>query len=505
MKREFGHFGIVTLLFLLSLVPRLKNIQTGEYPAVIPHLQVLQVLKVWDREGGARHAYMPVQTWTNPNDKFITYFHRLQNAEGNNYYVSYPPFAFVLAYGFCQLPGQEISVLSITILNLLLQLLAAYCVFGMARQLFPEEKKGVFWPGIVAAALFIGNPASMRLYSQVYFSEAVGTTLLCVFFYFAIRLSRNPRSYASLAGTGISLFLLTYAEWVGIFAGLVFGIFWLVKAFRDRRFARALPVVFVAVAGALLLFAWQLDVVSRGDFYDTLEERYMARTGMREREQSVGDTVFKDGFWEWMASDLRVTFFAARWFLPVLLLITLCLRIFRRSGPLGIDRLSRILSGLVFAVLLLNFSVFFNFNVMHVYTWAKWGILLGLVGGYCAFVCMREPVLKGAVPVWLAALFVTDLLFYRGQEQKDAAPVYWEGLTEFIRQEARPDETVFMTGTLEGDPTFHLTYYTERNLVRVKNCEEAEDITRSLCRKKLVWFEFNEFEGSKIARHIELP
>ena len=74
MKRRLWHFGIVALLFLAGLAPRVKNIQTGGFPTVIPHLQVLQATQVWDEAGGARYAYLPVQTWTGPNDKFVTYF-----------------------------------------------------------------------------------------------------------------------------------------------------------------------------------------------------------------------------------------------------------------------------------------------------------------------------------------------------------------------------------------------------------------------------------------------
>ena len=507
MKRKIRHFGIVTLLFLLSLLPRVKNIQTGSYPTAIPHLQVLQTLRVWQTEGGRRYAYLPVQTWTNPNDKFVTYFERLQNTRGDNYYVSYPPFAFILAHGFCRVFGVALTVVSITVLNLLLLWLAACCMFGIARQLIPRrENEGVFWPGIAAAAVFMCNPASMRLFSQVYFSEAVGTALLCVFLYFAVWLTRMPRSKGALAGMVVSMFLLAYTEWVGLFAAAVFGIYWFVKAIKNKAFRLPVILLGVAVLAALLLFAYQLDVVTGGgDFIANIRERYMARTGMRAREKSVGDTVFKDGFWAWLLSNLRVTLFAARWFLPALLLGVWVYRR-RHREPLGIDSLSRTLFALILGTVALNFLVLFNFSMMHSYTWAKWGIPFGLVTGWCVYVLMVEARFKWVMPLIVLAFFATDLVFYYGFSSKDEAPDYWKELTAYIKTEARPNETIYVTTVSEEvDPVFHLTYYTGRNMANVPSIEEAERQATQLGRTHIVWFDFNQFESRKQAHHITLP
>lgn len=505
MKRNFRDFGIVGLLFLLSLLPRLKNIQTGEYPSVIPHLQVLQTLRVWQHDGPADHAYLPVQTWSNPNDKFITYFERLQNHRGDNYYVSYPPFAFELAYGFCRLTGSY-SVLSLTVLNLLLQWLGAWYIYLLVRVLLPRrEGEKRFWPGMAAAAVFLCNPAAMRLYSQLYFSEAVGTTLLCAFLYYAARLTRNPRSGRALAGMAVSLFLLVYTEWVGFFAAAVFGLFWFVKAFRHKVFFVPVLLAVLATLAAAGLFAYQLHVITGGgDFLANLQERYLARTGLRDKEQSVGDTVFKQGFWPWLANNFRVTLYGARWFVPVLLLGTWGY-IRRQKTASTVDRAAKALFGCVLLVVCLNFTALFNFSMMHSYTWAKWGIPLGLVAAWCVYRLGRSRAQMAAL-AFTALFFVTDLVFYYGFGSKDTAPVYWEQLTAFIKKEAGADETLFLTTVSEEiDPSFHLTYYTGRNLANVKNADEAKTRALALGRKKIVWFNFNQFEGRMEAHHIQLP
>lgn len=508
MKRRLSHFGIVTLLFLLSLIPRTKNIQTGDYPTVIPHLQVLQTIRVWETGGAAQYGYMPIQTWTNPNDKFITYFERLQNDRGDNYYVSYPPFAFILAHGFCQTFGLTPSVWSITLLNLLLQWVGALFAFGLARRLIPvREGGGLFWPGIAAAAVFICNPASMRLYSQVYFSESVGNTLLCVFFYFAVWVSQAPKSFAALAGMFTSLFLLVYTEWTGFFAVACFGAFWFVKSFRTAAFR--LPFL-LAVLGTLLpmaVFVYQLDYITGGsaDFVANIQERYMARTGMREREKSVGDTVFKDGFWDWLFSVFRVTLFAARWFVPALLLAATVYRIRRKNGGGDVPALSKILFALIALAVALNFAVLFNFSMMHSYTWAKWGIPLGLCTGWCVYVLQPARAMRWVMPLAVTAFFAVDIIFYHGFSSKDEAPEYWKELNAYMKTEIRPDETVYITTVSEEiDPTFHLTYYTGRNMRNVATRHEAEAHARSLGRTHIVWFDFNQFEGRKQAHHMEL-
>lgn len=497
MKRKIWHFGIVTALFLLSLLPRVKNIQTRDYPTVIPHLQILQTIRVWDDVGASTHAFLPIQTWSNPNDKFITYFPRLENAQGDNYYVSYPPFAFTLAWAFCKVFGLPFSVLSITILNLLLQWIAAWCVFAIVRRLLPSQNdQKIYWPGIAAAAVFICNPASMRIFSQVYFSESVGTALLCIFTYFAVCVSQNPASKRNLFGLGLFLFLLTYTEWVGIFAGLCFGIFWGIKSIKNASFRWPFFITCLSVIAGILLFAYQLDVITgSGDFIANIKERYLARSGMRDKEKSVGDTVFKDGLLEWFLSTFKVTMYAARWFVPCLLLVAL---IYFKRKKAEISASSYTLFWVIFFMVLINFLALFNFSIMHSYTWVKWGLPLALVVAWCVHILMREGIMKIIVPVCMVAFFVTDLIFYHGFSSKDTAPKYWEELTEYIKQEAKPDETIYITTVSEEiDPAFYLTYYTGRNMMNVQSLEEAQKHAAKIGRSKYVWFNFNQMEGKK--------
>lgn len=503
MKRKIWHFGIVTGLFLLSLIPRLKNIQTGDFPTVIPHLQVLQTIQVWDEVGPQQHAFLPVQTWANPNDKFITYFSRLENEKGDNYYVSYPPFAFVLAWFFCKIFGLPFSVLSITILNLILQYIAAFAIFGITKKILPTYTKySFFWPGIVAAAVFICNPASMRIFSQVYFSESVGTSLLCLFFYFAVSLSINPRNFLQLLGMCFSLFLLVYTEWVGLFAGLFFCLYWVFKSFSDVSYRKLAFIAGAAMLFAVLLFGYQLYLISDGNgFVQNIHERFMARSGMRDKEKSVGDTVFKDGFWEWILSDFRVTFFASRWFLPVLVILSMGYWIKNKRSEKSIS-----VHFILFLLILLsvagNFFALFNFSIMHSYTWVKWGIPLGLVLAYCFYAIQSSKIATGFGIVMALALFTTDLFFYQGFSSKDQAPPYWEELTAFVKQEAKDTESIYITTVSnEIDPTFYLTYYTGRNLMNVQREEDAMKHAQSIGRSHWVWFYFNENEGRKEAYH----
>jgi hypothetical protein len=504
MKRRIWHFGIMAALFLLSLLPRIKNIQTGDYPTVIPHLQVLQTIRVWDEVGPGTHAFLPTQTWSNPNDKFMTYFERLQNDRGDNYYVSYPPFAFILAWGFCKVFGLPFSVLSITILNLLLQWLAMWFIFGIVKKLIPQrENQPLFWPGLAAAAIFICNPASMRIFSQVYFSESVGTFLFCAFAYFAVGATQNPKSFWGLGKMGISIFLLVYCEWIGIFATLCFGIFWAWKSLRNISFLWPLATLVLFGLGGILLFAYQLDLITgSGDFIANLQERYEARSGLRDYEKSVGDTVFKAGFWEWFLSTVKGTMYAARWYFP-LLLLTAIVYLKRKNISVALPKLSYGLFAVLFIIVLVNFAALLNFSIIHSYTWAKWGIPLSLAVAWCVHVLMAEKKMTVGVIVFMAAFFITDLIFYYGFGRIDEASKYMQQQTVFIKENASPDESIFITTVSEdGDPTFHLTYYTHRNMSNVRTEEEAKDQAAKRGLQRYVWFDFNQSENRMEAHHI---
>lgn len=93
----------VMVLFLVSLllrIPFLRRPLDGQHDWLTLH--TLLTVSIWNQTGLQASHYALVMTWPNPADRFISYLDRatVEDAQGNNYFIAFPPFAFLLAFRF---------------------------------------------------------------------------------------------------------------------------------------------------------------------------------------------------------------------------------------------------------------------------------------------------------------------------------------------------------------------------------------------------------------------
>ena len=114
--------AILLLLFAFSVfarAPKLNGYLGWHHQWLSAH--TLLTLTIWDENGIANHNFNPVYTFGNPRDKHIqSLTSGIPDEKGDYYYVSYPPFSFLLAYFCLSVVQAPISPYSIYALNLLL-------------------------------------------------------------------------------------------------------------------------------------------------------------------------------------------------------------------------------------------------------------------------------------------------------------------------------------------------------------------------------------------------
>jgi hypothetical protein len=56
----------------------------------VAHIFMLQTMKIWQQESALKSNFTMKQTFPDKGNKFVTYYKRYMDSEGNNYYVSHP-------------------------------------------------------------------------------------------------------------------------------------------------------------------------------------------------------------------------------------------------------------------------------------------------------------------------------------------------------------------------------------------------------------------------------
>ena len=97
-------FLIMLLIFSISVLIRLPSLNRplSKHHEFVTAIS-LRVLQIWDKEGGAKYNYVPVMNYGGEANKHInnhasTVEYGVEDAEGNYYYLSHPPLAYMAPY-----------------------------------------------------------------------------------------------------------------------------------------------------------------------------------------------------------------------------------------------------------------------------------------------------------------------------------------------------------------------------------------------------------------------
>jgi len=277
LSRKSLAAGIVAL-FLLSMacrIPFLLRPLTGAHDWLT--LQTMLTLRIWDEVGvGRTHAAVPMN-YSNPADKFIHADNALVDSEGTAYFISFPPFAFHLAY-LAHVIGPSVDPrLLLKGINLFLLLLASFALAGILERIVGGDRRNLV---LAAIAMFLFNRAVLMTLGNLYFSVTLSVPLwiLAVSWYLKLAESEAVSTKGSLV-LFVLMTLLCYTDWLGFLAA---GTFFALSILRRdcRRPDLAKVSAGAAFLAALVIVVQYSSVAGPTAFLRALTFRLRIRAGL---------------------------------------------------------------------------------------------------------------------------------------------------------------------------------------------------------------------------------
>jgi hypothetical protein len=261
MSRRAAFLSVIVLFVasLLIRIPFLNRPLDGEHDWLTLH--TLLTVSIWNTTGLQASHYSLVMTWPNAADRFISYFDpraTVQDAQGNSYFIAFPPFAFLLAFGFLKLFHLQPSAIWLKCINLALLAPATVCLYLLLQRLFAPDRLPVGrWLSVLGVALFLFDRSVLLSLGNLYFPLIliVPIWIVSVYVYCSLQDSEHVR-FAGFAGFFALVFVMCYCDWLGYAAA---GTFVLGAVFRKPL--RRTNVWLAAVCIAAPLTAGTLTVM----------------------------------------------------------------------------------------------------------------------------------------------------------------------------------------------------------------------------------------------------
>jgi len=469
----------ITVLFLISVVCRIpfltRPLDAHDWLTV----HSLLTISIWNSVGLQQSHYSLPETYPNRADKFVSGTSGMFDGEGNFYFISFPPLAFLLAFGVLKgfrLPAHAIWL---KFINLALLLPAAILLYLILERVCTAEDRGTARRvAVLATALFLFNRAVLLSLGNLYFPITlfVPIWIMTVYFYCAAQDATNRRVNLALFGT--MSFLACYCDWLGMAAAVTFFL-WSVA----RRVRRPIDIwlaglsVASAAAAVLLVFVEYSSIRGPNAFLKALAGRFISRGGMTDSAEY--------GLTLWSADTYLAIYHQYREQYTPLLLLLVGLAFVYFLIPRLADSLrwtnelrrAAFLFGLPVAI---DHILLTNHTAIHSYAVLKTAPLLVLVAVFLmdALVQHSWGTDRVSFPVWTRCAFavaiiclVAMLKFVR--ERSDFYPGDSQ-LGTTIQQLCRPDQVVFLLrGPGRLGPSPNLIYFAGRDVQLVGREEDA--------------------------------
>jgi hypothetical protein len=472
----------ITVLFLISVVcriPFLTRPLDGEHDWLTLHS--LLTISIWNSVGLQPAHYSLIMTYPNPADKFVPEDIPcgVFDGEGNRYFVSFPPLAFLLAFSVLKLFRLPAYAIWLKFINLALLLPAALLLYLILERVCASEDRRLCRKlAVLGLALFLFNRAVLLSLGNLYFPLilSIPIWIMTVYFYCAAQDGTKPRLNLALFGT--MSFLACYCDWLGMAAAVAFFLW-----STARRVRRPIDLWLAglsassATAAALLVFVEYSSINGARAFLTGLASRFVDRAGV--------SAVSEHRLTMWNPDTYLSIYHRYReQYTPLLLLIAGLVFVYflvpRLAHSLRVTnevRRAAFLFGLPVAI---DHILLTNHTAIHNYAALKAAPFLVLVAVFLMDLLARYS--WGNDGVWFSvstrcALVVTFVCLMATMkflhERNDLMPGD-SRLGTAIRQLSHPDQVVFLLwrpGRLGVSP--NLLYFAGRDVQIVRRDEDA--------------------------------
>lgn len=433
------------------------------------HIFMLTTLSIWDSQGILTYHAAPIQTWPDAK-KFNHYYKRLQDRDGNNYYISHPPLAFIANFAIIKLLNLDIDQQSLQIISLILFLAGAFILVWIFRQLsIQPEKRSVYHAMLAVMAFYLLNPVNLFAHSQHNFSEIWGQFFLILSVAAWIFHLRSDRVILSRGILFVSVAMLTATDWMGLtfMAALVLVYF---KQLRKPHIRRGLLVALSAVffAGATVLYQY-VSIAGFSEFYRALGVRFLERSGyFGEQYTDMGYHILNPETWGLVLNQIHQLLLGPGYL--VLALAVACLLVKRKSCPTAEMPVQK----LFFWTAMLFFAAVFSAGATHYIYTARFTPFLAIAGG----ALLEKIIIASKKPIWITAAFIFlmhPLCFWSVNTFEKTLPTpelkqsQLNAIADVVSRDQR--DSLMIQPSLEARDIIYLSWKSKRNLVWMNNAK----------------------------------
>ncbi len=470
-------FGIVLLLFTLSIIIRLPNLNRPiskhyEFNSAVILINIVS----WRQAGGGDHFhYTPVMNFQNAGDKLPPNNLNIDN-NGNTVYLSFGPGFFVIPYFFYQMFHLPAIPLYLEILNLLFHLASILLFFYLMEQLIPSGKSRKYFMIIAGCSFMIFSPGMLWFLGNGYINTGIMLPFLLGVLLLLLPMLQDPSriSAGRLSALLILIVFLVNIDWYILFLSFLSILVALYKWRKNNKYGwLAFVLLFSVASGIALIFFQFVSHMGREAVIN-----YWLRRSSERSMNLAGSTIAK-------RFSLLMAYFLTSYFPLLLVLLISFLSIRRRKifpdfwGIKEIIFIRLLVASLIFY----NLSLF-NWSTDHEFTILPWSLLLCFVAARFAGAIKNYNLFRGLLALFMICSIGQYYYINRpGHVSRDGMPyANFKQLGDSLKQ-IRPDYTICIN--LEQNPM--VEYYAGRNILRLPDSLSAIKSLEELGIKKAVW------------------
>lgn len=237
---------------------------------------ILLTMHAYEETPVSEHLFLPIVSLGAPDDKWIAWGATVPSSSGNYYYTSFSPAGFFMPWLFVKIFALPISEKSLYLYNTILFVLSAFLWVCFIYTINAEYRKTL---SVIALTSYVLSPELLHGMGVVYWHQSLMQVTLLIqimawFFY-----KKNHSRVAGILFYTLAV-LNPYIEWTGYIANIGFAIaefFPLRKTQWKKAFCSAAWLGGLTVMSFAAFTFHYLLRVSRGDFLNALQARFMSR------------------------------------------------------------------------------------------------------------------------------------------------------------------------------------------------------------------------------------
>jgi len=280
-KNKITTILLIVLIFTLSVLIRVPNLNRplSKHHEFLTAIS-LRILQIWEKEGASNLRFLPRMNYEGKANKQINNHasttESMKDKEGNFYYVSHPPLAYMIAYSFHFLLHLKFSVISIQVFNLLINFLSSFFIYLILLEFFGKKSSIPF----VGFIVYLFNPAVLWFQSNTYMSDILVHFFFITTVFFIVKSKKADFSFKSKNTflLYLSIFMMCSCSWLGYFMGGVMAFYFLYKAKKQRSQFIHFIVICIICSFALYLTVFHYSQIAGFENYlEQMKNRYTER------------------------------------------------------------------------------------------------------------------------------------------------------------------------------------------------------------------------------------